>query len=136
EDEIATEVFLPALPERHGASFKEVARRRGDYALCGVGAIVGVDDDGHITSARTGYVSVADVPIAVDLTEHFTDGQLSERNLADAGERALAHLDPVSDVHATARYRQHLVRVLTERALHAAHAAAITRSNDVKTKGA
>lgn len=125
-DEIATEVFLPALPPGHGVAFDEVARRHGDYALCGVGAIVATDADGRVTAARTGYVSVSDVPVAVDLTPAFEDGTLSDENLDRAAELALEQLQPESDVHATAQYRTQLVRVLTARALKAAQKNAIT----------
>ncbi|MDT4972765.1 MAG: dehydrogenase flavoprotein C-terminal domain, partial [Pseudonocardiales bacterium] len=37
-------------------------------------------------------------------------------------------VDPEADIHATADYRRHLAGVLTERALRAAHAAAVERS--------
>lgn len=128
-DEIATEVFLPALPARHGVAFDEVARRHGDYALCGVGVVVGLDPEGLIASVRAGYVSVAEVPTVVDLTEVFTDGTVTDQALAAAGELALTHLEPEADIHATAHYRAQLVRVLTGRVIRAAHEDATTRSN-------
>ena len=34
--ELAVEAFFPALPPRSGTAFVEVARRHGDYAVCGV----------------------------------------------------------------------------------------------------
>ena len=37
-DEIAVEAFFPALEADAGVAFDEVARRHGDYALCGVAA--------------------------------------------------------------------------------------------------
>ena len=37
-DEIAVEAFFPALPAGAGVAFEEIARRHGDYALCGVAA--------------------------------------------------------------------------------------------------
>lgn len=121
QDEIATAVSLPALPTRHGIAFEEVARRTGDYALCGVAAVVGVDADGACTSIKAGYVSVSDVPVVVDLTSQFSNGECSPSNLDQAGEHALGFLDPTSDVHASAQYRQQLIRVLTQRAVRAAY---------------
>lgn len=109
-DEIATEAFFPALPHGTGVAIDEVSRRHGDYALCGVAAAVTVVD-GAITSARASYFSVCEVPTVVDLT-----GVPSE----EAGEHALASLDPAADIHATAEYRRELVRVLTKRVLRAA----------------
>ena len=128
-DEIATEAFVPALPAGHGVAFDEIARRHGDYALCGVGAVVGLAQDGGVASVRAGYVSVSDVPTVVDLTEAFTDGHLDETSLQAAGELALSRLEPEADVHATAHYRAQLVRVLTGRVVRAAHDDAVERSN-------
>jgi carbon-monoxide dehydrogenase medium subunit len=58
---------------------------------------------------RLGYLSVSDTPTVVDVTgEH------------DPVAAALAVLEPVDDIHATADYRAHLVRVLSERVLASA----------------
>jgi carbon-monoxide dehydrogenase medium subunit len=103
-DEIAVEAFFPALAPGAGVGFAEIARRHGDYALVGVAAHVTPD------SARLGYLSVCDVPTVVDVT-----GRIEE-----AADLALAQLDPADDIHATADYRAHLVRVLTGRVLAAA----------------
>lgn len=99
-DEIAVSAFFPALPQGAGVAFDEIARRHGDYALCGVAAVV----DGE--SVRAGYLSVCDVPTVVDLSG------VAE---ADLGDTALAQLDPGEDIHASADYRAQLVRVLTAR---------------------
>ncbi|WP_068251272.1 FAD binding domain-containing protein [Janibacter corallicola] len=119
-DEIAVEAFMPALPARSGIAYDEVARRHGDYALCGVGAVVTHDEEGRIEHARAGFVSVSDVPEVVDLTECFPGGELDEGSLAAAGEHALERLDPEPDIHATADYRALLARTLTARVLRAA----------------
>lgn len=129
-DEIATEVFVPALAPSHGVAFNEIARRHGDYALVGVGAVVGVDPTGAVTSVRAGYVSVSDVPAAIDLTEVFADGHVTDEALAAAGELALTQLQPEADIHASAHYRAQLVKVLTRRVVVAAHADAVARTNE------
>lgn len=99
-DEIAVSAFVPALAPGATVGFEEVARRHGDYALCGVAVLA----DG--STIKAGYVSVSDVPAVVDLT----GVPAGER-----GEAALAQLDPQADIHATVAYRSQLVRVLTER---------------------
>lgn len=42
-DELLVEVRLPAPPPRTGCAFEEVARRKGDFALVGVAAVLTVD---------------------------------------------------------------------------------------------
>jgi 2-furoyl-CoA dehydrogenase FAD binding subunit len=108
-DEVAVEALFPALAEGAGVAFQEIARRHGDYALVGVAALVELDGD-EVTRARVGYVSVSDVPVVVDVTDA----------LADPAAKALAELDPADDIHASAAYRAHLVKVLTPRVLAAA----------------
>lgn len=119
-DEIAVEAFFPALAAGSGVAFEEIARRHGDYAMCGVAAVVAVED-GRVTSAHAGYLSVSDVPAVVDLTEAL-DGEVTATALDRAADAALAVLDPETDIHATADYRAHLARVLTARVVTAAHA--------------
>ncbi len=113
-DEVAVEAFFPALPPGSGTAVEELARRHGDYALCGVAAAVLPGE-----SARVPYFSVCDVPTAVDVSQLLADGP-TDRAVADAAELALEHLEPTEDIHASADYRRQLVRVLTARALRAA----------------
>lgn len=112
-DEIAVEAFFPAMPAGAGAAFAEIARRHGDYALVGVAAAVQTDGD-TVTGARLGFVSVSDVPVVVDVTDALGAGP------GAAAEQALADLDPADDIHATAAYRAHLVKVLVPQVLAAA----------------
>lgn len=118
-DEIALSATFPGLRPGEGVAFDEVARRHGDYAMCGVAALVRVEDD-RVVDARASYLSVEDVPTVVDLTTAADDPE-------GAGDLALEHLEPVADLHASAAYRAQLVRVLTARVLRAAAADARQR---------
>lgn len=124
-DEIAVEAFFPALAAGAGVAFEEIARRHGDYALVGVAALVQLDGD-EITGARLGFVSVSDIPTVVDVTEAVNDR-------ADPAAAALAELEPAADIHASADYRAHLVKVLTTRVLAAAIDHARSRARKVTT---
>ena len=118
-DELVTEIRVPARGPTSGTAIREISRRHGDYALVGVAAVVDVDgDSGQVTSARAGYFSVADTPVVLDLTGTVDSGPSWDR----ASEHAMAALDPIGDIHASADYRRHLIGVLTRRALAAAHA--------------
>lgn len=104
-DEVAVSALFPALAPGAGVAFDEIARRHGDYAMAGAAALVDGD------AVRVGYLSVSDVPTVVDLTGVPDD---------ELGEAALARLEPMDDIHATAAYRAQLVRVLTARVVAAA----------------
>jgi carbon-monoxide dehydrogenase medium subunit len=120
-DELVTETFFPALPPDSGSAFVEIARRHGDYALCGVGAVAVVDSSGGLTALRCSYLSVAETPLVVDLTQAWS------ANGADAAAAARQAVDPTADIHATAEYRRQLAGVLTVRAAEQAIAAATAR---------
>jgi len=125
-DEIAVSAFFPALPPGGGVAFDEIARRHGDYALCGVAALVRLDGD-RVAEARAGFLSVNEVPTVVDLAADLADG-VTDAALAAAGETALAALDPADDIHGTAAYRAQLTRVLTTRVLRSAYDHAVATS--------
>jgi CO/xanthine dehydrogenase FAD-binding subunit len=125
-DELTVEAFFPALAPGSGVAVDEVSRRHGDYALCGVAAVVALQG-GEVSSVRAGYLAVSDVPVVVDLTEPFGAG-LTDAACEDAAELALARLAPDDDIHASAAYRRQLVRTLTRRVVTAAHDDAQRRS--------
>lgn len=118
--ELALEALFPRSGERTGSSFVEVARRQGDYAVCGVAAVVAVDGSGQVSSARTAYLSVASTPVVLDLS----DTVAGQAGFGPAADAAMGQLHPESDIHASAQYRRHLVGVLTGRALDEAYRAA------------
>jgi carbon-monoxide dehydrogenase medium subunit len=101
--ELAVEAFFPALPPGARTSIVEVARRHGDYALCGVCAVRSRE------RARVALLSVAPTPLVLDVPD-----------VADAAELARSSVDPIPDIHASAEYRRHLAGVLAERALREA----------------
>ncbi|QBI55605.1 FAD binding domain-containing protein [Streptomonospora litoralis] len=133
--EIAVAARFPRPGPGTGTAFVETARRHGDYALCGVAAAVALDAAGRITTARCCLISVAPVPLVVDLTAHLAGRPAEAVDLAAAAAEAADTTEPEDDIHAGADYRRHLARVLTERALAqaAARAAAATAPTPADT---
>jgi aerobic carbon-monoxide dehydrogenase medium subunit len=122
--EMAVEAVFPVPVGRTGTTWLELSRRHGDYALCGVGALVTVDDDLRVTTARVACCSVGPVPVVVDVTDAVVGRPGISADWTAAGALAAGKVDPDGDIHATAAYRWHLVGVLTARALRTATAAA------------
>jgi CO/xanthine dehydrogenase FAD-binding subunit len=123
-DELAVEAFFPAQQPLTGSAFTEVSRRHGDYAVCGVGIVVQLDDDLRISSVTAGYLSIAGTPLVLDLTGPVR-GSTFDADLSPAAALARTLVDPEADIHASAGYRRQLVQVLTGRVLvQAARAAA------------
>jgi carbon-monoxide dehydrogenase medium subunit len=124
--ELATAAEFPRPPAGSGSAWVEVARRHGDYALCGVGALVTLDEGLRITAARAACISVGPLPVPVDLTDALVGQPHDAADWAAAGRLAAAGVDPEDDIHATAAYRRHLAGVLTARAARAAATHALT----------
>lgn len=118
-EEMVTEVLVPALPPQTGTAFLEMARRHGDYALAGVAVIVTLDAERVCRAARIVCLNVGEVPMVATKAAAMLVGERpSEALLAAAAETAASQeIDPAGDVHASAAYKRHLIKVLTKRAL-------------------
>jgi carbon-monoxide dehydrogenase medium subunit len=117
-DEILVEVELAAAPPQTGVACVEVARRAGDYALCGAVAQITLADEGRIADARLALLGVGPRPQRMRAAEDLLRGEHPDAaRLAAAARTAGEELSPAEDVQATAAYRLHLARVLSRRAL-------------------
>jgi carbon-monoxide dehydrogenase medium subunit len=122
-EEMLTEIAVPAPGSRSGSCFTEIARRRGDFALAGVAAIVTLDDQGTCTDVRLALCGVGDTP--VDASDAAAASLVGQRCTDEAIEAVAAGvqgaIDPSGSVHASADYQRHIAGVLTRRALANAH---------------
>ena len=118
-DELLAEIELPPRPAGEGWSFREVARRHGDYAQVGIAARLAVGGDGRIASARLVYLSVGDAPVVAERAAAALTGEApgDDAFAAAAAVAADEEIEPADDIHATADFKRHLARALTRRAL-------------------
>ena len=117
EDEIVTEIALPALPAGAGWAFEEVARRPGDYAMAAVGVIL-TQEQGRAAQVRIGVMGVGDTPMRMSDAEAVLSGQACDEHSLDAVVAAVRNaVQPDGDLHASGDYRRHLVGVLARRAV-------------------
>jgi CO/xanthine dehydrogenase FAD-binding subunit len=120
-DEMLAEIVLPPLPRATGACFMEVARRRGDFALAGIAAMVTLDEKGDCTGIRVTLCGVGDMPIdasaaAASLIRQRCTDQAIEAVAAEVRNA----IEPAGNVHASADYQRHIAGVLTQRAIRVA----------------
>jgi carbon-monoxide dehydrogenase medium subunit len=134
--DLVTSVRFPRPAPGSGSAFVELARRHGDYALCGIGATVTRGDDGTLASAAVGAISIHPTPLVVDCSAAVAGRPPDDGDaLAAAGEVVDAASEPSADLHATIGYRRQLIRVLTGRAIAAAAVHATDRSRTGGTHG-
>jgi carbon-monoxide dehydrogenase medium subunit len=119
-DEMIIEVRLPV--PRPGAAICEFARRHGDFAIVAVAAAVS-SEGGVCRDARVVLGGVAGTAQRAAGAEAALIGSgLGADAIAAAAEEAAAGTDPPGDVHGSAEYRRHLVRVLAARVIEEAAA--------------
>jgi 2-furoyl-CoA dehydrogenase FAD binding subunit len=98
DDELIEAVSFPVLHKR--CAFREVARRHGDFAIVACAAVETTE------GVRLAVGGVADMPMVRDFP------RLEGSALDDAMNGFAYELDARDDVHATARYRRDLVRMI------------------------
>jgi len=117
-DELVTRVRFPAWPGGRRWGFREVARRRGDFAIAGVACVLDLDPRAACGDARVVVFGVGDGPLRVAAAEAALQGRRFDAvSIRAAAQAAHDAIDPRADQHASAAYRRELVRTLTERAL-------------------
>ncbi len=124
-DEILTEIRFPIAPPTTRFGFAEVCRRRGDFAIVAVACAIGFDSRNRCVSSEISIGGANPTPvIAATAGAALKSTSDAMRAVDDAAEMTAAEADPSSDLHASAEFRRHLVRVLTGRALRQCFGAA------------
>jgi carbon-monoxide dehydrogenase medium subunit len=114
-DEILVQV---EIPDARGAGwgFAEVARRVGDFAIAGVAGLAR-GERGRAADARLVAFGADERPVRLQAAEAALVGASPPDDPPTrAAAEAAGGCRPPDDVHASAAYRAHLVRVLTEQA--------------------
>jgi aerobic carbon-monoxide dehydrogenase medium subunit len=119
-DEILSEVCLPMPSPQAGFAVEEFSRRRGDFAVAAVTAII-ERANGRCRKARLATAGVGAKSVRLTAAEAVLEGgDLDDETIEEAATRAAEEVSPQTDQHGTADYRRHLIRVLTARALRRA----------------
>ena len=128
-DELAVALRIPRTRNgRTGSAFVEESRRHGELPMCGVGAIVTLDEDGSVAAVQIALCGVHRRPIrAREAEAALAKTRPNDKVLREVAALAAAATEPVGDSHASAAFRRHLAAVLTRRALDTAVSRAVAR---------
>jgi CO/xanthine dehydrogenase FAD-binding subunit len=121
--------------QRIGVGFHEVSARKSDFAFASAGAQIGLGGNGVCRRLALGIGAIAGVPLRLKTLEHalldlamagrvFAGSPADESTLRQQVAAAIADVDPLSDLHASADYRRRaatslLVRAVTDAYRHA-----------------
>jgi carbon-monoxide dehydrogenase medium subunit len=107
------------VPKRDGWSshYEKFNRTAQGWALVGVAAMVR-RDNGNIAESRVALTNMGSTPLRASAVESALAGAAAGADVAaSAAAHAAEGTAPTDDLSASAEYRNHLARVLTERAL-------------------
>jgi CO/xanthine dehydrogenase FAD-binding subunit len=111
-DEILIEIAFPVAPIGVRTTFREYARRHGDFALVGVAAQT------NGAALALGIGGLTSVPFRCRaIEEAFAVGSIEAGVLDTLIEADLGSVDALSDLHASGAYRKRLASVLIRAAL-------------------
>jgi carbon-monoxide dehydrogenase medium subunit len=118
-DEVLVEVRIPKKTG-WGAHYEKFQRVAQAWSIVAVAAAVRTEG-GSIAEARVALTNMAATPVRATGVEQALVGQsATAETIRAAAEHAAEGTSPTSDGNADADYREHLARVLTQRAVAAA----------------
>jgi CO/xanthine dehydrogenase FAD-binding subunit len=114
-----TAVRLPVWPEqRIGVGFHEVNSRRSDFAFVSAVAQVALNEDGTCRRLAVGVGAATVFPLRLDGVAAALQGtRIDEQAARAAVSAALADIEPLADLHASAAYRHRVAATLAVRAI-------------------
>jgi CO/xanthine dehydrogenase FAD-binding subunit len=113
-----TGVRFPVWQGKVGVGFHEVNARRGDFAFVSAAAQVELGADGKCKRIAIGVGAATDFPIRLASAEQKLKGTALDPKAVDAAVRdALADIDALADLHASAAYRRRAAVNLATRAV-------------------
>jgi CO/xanthine dehydrogenase FAD-binding subunit len=124
------EARFPVWPEsRVGTGFHEINARQSDFAFVSAAAQIALDTDGRCTRAVIGIGAATAVPLRLDaVAQSLQEQRFDEGKVRQAVKIALADIEAMADLHASAEYRKRVAVTLAVRAIADAYQDAARRS--------
>jgi carbon-monoxide dehydrogenase medium subunit len=114
--DVLTEIRFPALTPGDAAKRTRLGLRTAFVCSIISVAVRLKRQDDKISEARVAMGAVAPTPVRLAGVEKFLTGKSLAPNIAEeAGQMAAAQIAPISDLRASAGYRQEMARTLTRR---------------------
>ena len=118
DNEILTEIRIPASQPGSGGAYQKIERKVGDYATAAVACQLSLEADGKIQQIGIGLTNVGPVPIRSVGAEGNLRGKTPDDSLIqESGRLAAEECNPVDDLRGSADYKRDLVNELTQRAI-------------------
>lgn len=127
--EILTEIRVPVLSRRCGSAYLKMAQQASGFAIVGTAVWLRLDTKSRCEDIGIGVTGLSEKPFRARLVEERLRGnKLTTRLIEESAAQVAEGSDPLEDLHASAKFRAHLARVYTSRAIHEAAKKASARS--------
>ena len=118
QDEILTEIRIPAPPAKSGGAYFKIERKVGDFATAAVAVQLTLGASGAVQKVGIGLTNAGPKPVKAKKAEEFLKGKKLEVSVVDqAAQLASEEAQPSSDLRGPAEYKKGLVKELTKRAI-------------------
>lgn len=115
---VLADVRFPVWRGKVGVGFHEVNARRSDFAFVSAAAQVELEANGKCKRIAIAVGAATDFPIRLDAAEQALQGStLDDAAIKAAVTPALADIDALADLHASADYRKRVAISLAARAV-------------------
>ena len=122
DDEILTEIRVPAFAPKTGYAYTKLKRKTGDWATAGAAVVMRLDG-GVVSHVRIGLTNVAPTALRATTAEDALKGQpLSDATIAAAAQAAMAACDPAEDLRGSVDYKRAMAGQMLQRAIRQAAA--------------
>jgi len=119
--EIVVDIRYPTPAGRIGSAYAKFAHPASRFAIVGVAAVVALKGDGTVERAAIGVTGASAAPFRAASAEKAIVGTRGDANaVMAAANKAADGITGLSDLVASAEFRQHLVTVYARRALERA----------------
>ena len=118
DNEILTEIKIPASQSGCGGAYMKIERKVGDYAAAAVACQLSLEADGKIKQIGIGLTNVSPIPVRSARAEENLLGKIPDDSLIqESGGLAAEECNPVDDLRGSVGYKRDLVNELTQRAI-------------------
>lgn len=120
DDEILTEIRVPAFAPRTGSAYAKLKRKTGDWATAGAAVVLRLDGE-RVAAVRIALTNVAPTAVRAPDAEAVLLGQpLSDALVAQAAAQVMAACDPAEDLRGDRDYKTAMAGEMFRRALRQA----------------
>jgi aerobic carbon-monoxide dehydrogenase medium subunit len=117
EDEILTEIRIPAFAPKTGYAYEKLKRKTGDWATAGAAVVLRLDG-GKVSHVRIALTNVAPMALRARDAEDALLGQaLTPAVIEAAAGKAMAVTDPTEDLRGDREYKTAMAGQMVKRAI-------------------